>query len=199
MSNSGQIENGNGDFYNRYQKYSDEQLKEILHHHKDYRDDAVSAATRLAIERQIIHSEQDLLAPEYQATRQKQMALFPEPVDKYHKNRLISSIFRFFYVLSLLPVIYGFLQYGKGQITQSLLGVGVGVIWFFFCVIFSQRRKQYFLAPLFILLLVADIYTGYLVFTSLNHQVLDFVMLTIGILLPVYLLLYLKKLIANIR
>lgn len=181
-------------FYERYLKFTDGQVMEILRNHRNYQEPAIDAAVRVAVERGLINSEQDLLSPEFQQIRSDKFTIFPEIADVYQRNKLIGSIFRFLYLLSLIPVIYGFLSYAKGEMDQVLLGVGTGLVWFFLCVFLNRLRKPFVFILLFGVLLIISIIVGQKVFSRETFVVLDLVMYIIGIVLPAYFLLYLKKL-----
>lgn len=181
-------------FYERYLKFTDGQVMEILRNHRNYQEPAIDAAVRVAVERGLINSEQDLLSPEFQQIRSDKFTIFPEIADVYQRNKLIGSIFRFLYLLSLIPVIYGFLSYAKGEMDQVLLGVGTGLVWFFLCVLLNRLRKPFVFILLFGVLLIISVIVGQKVFSREIFVVLDLVMYIIGILLPAYFLLYLKKL-----
>ena len=195
MDNSDHETSVKMNLYERYSTYTDIQIVEILRKHKDYQETAVDAAVKIAIERKLINSEQDLLAPEYQNTKSSGFTLFPEINNEYHLQRLIGSIFRFLYLLALLPVIYGILNYAKGELNQTFLGIGVGLIWFFLAIVLNRTRNSFVFNFLFVLLFVVSAITGYIILKQPTFQILDLVMLLVGTLLPLYLLLYLRKLI----
>ena len=195
MDNSEQERTTEMNLYERYSNYTDDQILEILKKHKDYQEVAVDVAVNIAIERKLIHSKQDLLGPEFQAGRSTVFTFFPEISSEFHRKRLVGSIFRFLYLLSLLPLTYGILNYAKGEINQTLLGVGIGLIWFFLSILLSKTRKVFIFLPLFILLFAVSTLTGYGIFKKEAFQFMDMIMLVVATLLPLYLLLYLKRLI----
>ncbi|MBA4410435.1 MAG: hypothetical protein Q8S54_16660 [Bacteroidota bacterium] len=195
MDNSEQERTTKMNLYERYSNYTDDQILEILRKHKDYQEVAVDVAVKIAVERHLINSEQDLLAPEFQNYKTSGFTFFPEISSEFHRKRLVGSIFRFLYLLSLLPLTYGILNYAKGEIDQTLLGVGIGLIWFSLSIFLSKTRKFFIFIPLFILLFAVSVITGYGIFKKEDFQFMDMIILVVGTLLPLYLLLYLKKLI----
>lgn len=197
MDNFDQETTDKMNLYERYSNYTDSQILEILKRHKDYQEAAVDLAVKIAIERQLINSGQDLLAPEFQNRKSSGFSLFPEISSGYHRERLIGSIFRFLYLVSLLPLAYGILNYAKGEMLQTLLGVGVGLIWFLLGLLLDKTRKLVVFVPLFVLLFSVSLIIGIKIFEKEPLLLLDFAMLLIGTLLPFYLLLYLKKLIGQ--
>jgi len=197
MDNFDQETTDKMNLYERYSNYTDSQILEILKRHKDYQEAAVDLAVKIAIERQLINSGQDLLAPEFQNRKSSGFSLFPEISSGYHRERLIGSIFRFLYLVSLLPLAYGILNYAKGEMLQTLLGVGVGLIWFLLSLLLDKTRKLVVFVPLFVLLFSVSLIIGIKIFEKEPLLLLDFAMLLIGTLLPFYLLMYLKKLIGQ--
>lgn len=195
MTNSDQNNYGLMNFYERYETFPDDRILEILRNHKNYQDAAVNAAVKIAVERQLIHSEQDLLSPEFQNQKKVGFTPFPLIENIYHRQRLIASIFRFLYVFSLVPFIYGFLKYGEGFIDQTYLGIGVGLAWLIFSILLNKTRKMIVFIPLFALLFAVGVLTGLKVFAAATLPILDLVMFFVGILLPAYLMLYLRILI----
>jgi len=184
-------------FYQRFSEYTDEEILEILRKHKDYQDRAITDAVKIAIERKLIHSEQDLMSPEFQYSKAVKFTIFPEITNSYHRDRLIYSIFRYLYALSLLPVIYGILKYAEGNSAHTILGLFIGATWFTFSILLSRTRKSIFFLFLFLLLLLVAITIGSHIFSAGQIQSLDLTILVIGLFLSAYLLEYLKKLIIH--
>jgi len=184
-------------FYKRFSAYTDEEILEILRKHKDYQDLAVTEAVKIAIGRKLIHSEQDLMSPEFQYSNIRKFTIFPEVTNSYHRDRLIYSIFRYLYVLSLLPIIFGFLKYAIGDFTNTILGLVIGVIWFALSILLSRTRKSIFLLFLFVILLMVVFKIGLNIFAAPQIRLMDVFVLVIGTLLSAYLLVYLRKLIRH--
>lgn len=180
-------------FYEHYTNFTDAQILEILKSHKDYQEVAAGAAVKIAIERQLIHSEQDLLAPEFQKSRSFGFTIFPEITNDYQRHKLIGSLFRFMYIITFLPIIYGFLKYGEGQFDQTYLGVGVGIIWLLLCILLKKTKKLFILIPLFALLILVSLSISLKLFNHETFRIMDLAMLIIGMLLTVYLLIFLIK------
>lgn len=183
------------DYYEKYTNCSDEQLLEILKKRKDYQESAVDAAVKIAIERQLIHSEQDLFSSAFQNVKSNRSILFPEISNDFHREKLEGSIFRFLYVISFVPLVFGFLKYAEGQYYLTAISVGIGSIWFLLSFLLFKTKKTVVFIPLFILLFSVSLYVGERIFNSSSFKILDFVMLVVGLLLPTYLLLLLRKLI----
>lgn len=183
------------DFYELYTSFTDNEILDILKKRKDYQDLAVEAAIKIAIERKIIFSEQDLFSPDFDSIKSNVSIIFPEISNEYQRQRLISSIFRFIYVISFLPLVYGFLKYAEGQLLLAFLGIIIGVIWFILSIILSKTRKKFIFILLFIILIAISLFAGMQVIDNPSFHYLDLFVLIIGTILPAYLLLLLRRLI----
>lgn len=183
------------DFYEKYTGHTDAQILQILKHRAEYQESAVEAAVRIAIERQLIYSEQDLFSPEFQPVKSKGTRFLPEISSAYQRQKLIGSIFRFLYVVSLLPAIYGFMMYAEGQLNLTYIGFALGLIWFLLSFLLYKTQKLVLFIPLYILLFSVSLVVGGKLFSSHSVRNMDVLMLILGTFLPAYLLLFLKKLI----
>jgi predicted RND superfamily exporter protein len=197
MKNSDQVNTGTIYFYERYSNHTDSQILEILKNQKDYQENARNAAVKIAIERQLINSEQDLLSPEFQNIKNTRLTLFPQMTSGYHHQRLEGSSFRFLYVLSFLPIVYGFLKYAEGSIDQTILGVCVGLIWLLLVIMIKRTKKSFILLPLFGILIFVGASVGFKIASNHPIRILDFVIFIIVILLSAYFLILVNKLIQN--
>ena len=197
MKNSDQENTGTINFYEQYTSLTDSQILEILKHQKDYQENARNAAVKIAIERQLIYSEQDLLSPEYQHSKNTTLTLFPQLTNSYHHQRLVGSIFRFLYVLSFLPIVYGFLKYAEGFIDQTILGVCTGLTWLLLVILLKKTENSFILLPLFGILIFVGALVGFKIASNHPIRILDFVIFIIGMLLSAYFLILVKKLLQN--
>jgi len=197
MSNFDQENDGAIHFYERYSNYTDTQILEILRNQKGYQEGARNAAVKIAVERLLINSEQDLLSPEFQKSKSTGLTLFPQMTSFYHHQRLLASIFRFLYVLSFLPVVYGFLKYAEGYIDQTIIGVSVGVVWFLLILLLKKTEMPVVLLPLFGILIFVGASVTFKIAANHPVRILDFVVLVLGVLLSAYFLFLVKSLIHN--
>lgn len=181
-------------FYERYLTFSDSQIKEILRNHKNYQEAAVNAAVKIAIERQLIHSEQDLLAPEYQYQPAFSRTIFPVITDEYQHKKLVASIFRILFLLAIVPLVFGALKFSEGQLDMCYLGFGTGFLWAFLTFLLQKSGKVAFL--FFMIFIVVSVFFGfgYRLFLQEIFRAFDVLILIVGTLLPLYFLFYLKKL-----
>jgi len=195
MNNSDQGSDAPISFYERYTGFSDQQIKDVLKNHKNYQEKAVSAAIKIAIERELIHSEQDLLSPEFQSQIKLGLSFFPEINIVYQYKKVVASIFRILFFASLIPIIFGVLKYAEGQLNMTFMGVGLGLIWLTLTFILFKTRKLIVLYLQILLLMLVFLILGYRLFYQEIFRVTDIAVLVIGTLMLIYLLLYLKKLI----
>jgi hypothetical protein len=195
MNNSGQDNFAPLSFYERYSGYSDNQIKEILINRKNYQEPAVTAAVKIAIERELIHSEQDLFASEYQSKPSSRTSIFPEITNVYQYKKLVASIFRILFFLSFIPTVFGVLKYAEGQLNMTFLGVGLGFIWLILTYVLLKTRKLNVLYLQVCLLGFVFLGLVYRLFLQKPFHIADMAILVIGTLLPFYFLLYLMKLI----
>lgn len=181
-------------FQVRYSEYSDSQILEILKNHKNYQEIAVEEAVKIAVDRKLIHSEQDLFGPDFQQGRTFGFTIFPEISTPFHRERMIASIFRFVYLMSLLPLIYGTLKYAEGQMDQTYLGWGTGVVWFALSLILNKTRKQLVFLLLLIILFGVSSVVFVRILNAESFIFLDLAIWIIATLLPLFFILYLRKL-----
>lgn len=181
-------------FYERYSHYSDSEILDVLRDHKNYQENAIDMAVKIAIERQLINSEQDLFAPEFQKQSSTSFGLFPEIKAVYHRERVAASIFRFVFLMALVPVIGGTLKYAEGNINYAWIGWGTGVLWFLLSLAFRQTKKKAFVVLLIILLVLASSVALWQLIGRESFLFLDLAIWIIATLLPLYLLVYLARL-----
>lgn len=197
MNNSDQDTDRPLSFYERYTGYSDPKIKEILKYHKNYQEAAVAAAVKIAIERGLIHTEQDLMGPEYQIVASENWTLFPPiPMTDAYK-KLVASIFRVLFVASLIPIIFGVMKYAEGELNMTYLGVGLGLTWMGLTFILLKTEKLIVLFLQVIILIFVSIILGYRLVNQQFMQTTDVIILVIGTMVLLYILLYLKKLIVT--
>ncbi len=182
-------------FYERYSGYSDSQIMEILKNKLNYQEEAVDAAVKIAIERGLIHSEQDLLSAEYRNSDKQKFSFFPPVSNDYHRQRLIASMFRFLYVLVLIPLIYGVLSYAKGQQPQMVIGLLIGIIGLAVVRFYSKTRQKIYWYVLFAELILVAVMSGMRLFSQEVFVWQDIAVYLVATLLPAYILLYVRKLV----
>jgi hypothetical protein len=194
MNNSDYDPEARDRYYERYTNYSDQQIKEILKNHHDYQELAVTAAIKIAIEREIIQSEHDLMAPEYQTTITRKMTAFPTISNAFQYNKIVKSIFRVLFLFSFIPIVFGILKYAEGQFQMTYLGVGVGLFWIALTFALLKTRKTIILFIQIIFLIPLSVYLGVRLTKYEIFPVTDMLVLVILTALIIYFLLYLRRL-----
>lgn len=197
MNNSEYDPDARDHYYERYTNYSDQQIKEILKNHRDYQEPAVSAAIKIAIEREIIHSEQDLMAPEYQSVNAHKMTAFPEVSNAYQYTKIVRSIYRVLFFVSFIPIIFGILKYAEGQLMMTYLGVGIGLLWFALTFALKKTQKLTIIFIQILFLIPLSVFLGIRLFQQEVFRITDMMVLVIMTALIVYFLLYLRRLILS--
>jgi len=185
----------NLDFYERYIELKDNEIIDILRRRKDYQENAINAAIKIAIERQLIQNENDLFGPEFQYPGKNPSLLFPLATKEYQRDKIIGSIFRFLYLLSLLPIIFGIMKFVEGEFSFGFIGTLVGIIWFIFSFILSKKRDKLFLYFLLITFFLVSCSVGWNILSQSRVIIVDIFVYLLGVLLTFYMLLFLKKLI----
>ncbi|HET6555935.1 MAG TPA: hypothetical protein VFG54_01385 [Prolixibacteraceae bacterium] len=182
-------------FYDLYTTYSDQQIKTILKNHHDYQESAVTAAIKIAIERELIHSDQDLMAPEYQNRTPRKLTAFPEIPDAYQYKKVVASIFRVLFLVSFIPIVFGIMKYAEGQLHFTYMGLGLGILWLTLTFVLRKTRKLILVFIQMMLLLPISVILGVRLTNQKIFPATDMLVLVILTFLVTYFLLYLKKLI----
>jgi hypothetical protein len=182
-------------FIERYSKLSDDQLLDILKNQKDYQENARNAAVKIAIERQLINSENDLFSSEFQYTNESKTTAFPTVENEVQAKRLNGSIFRVLFILSVIPLIYASLKFAGGMVNQAILGGIAGIMWISGIFLLKKTRNALYLIPLFGLLVLVASYTALQIIELKPVKIADVFVLILGTLLVAYFLFYAKLLI----
>lgn len=181
-------------FYERYSEYNDGQIKEILKNHKNYQEAAVLAAVKIAIERGLIHSEQDLMAPEYQTKSAAGLSVFPVITSYYQYQKVTASIFRILYLLALIPIVFGLFKYSEGQSELSIAGFVAGTVWALLTYLLQKTKHGAIAWVMTLFVVLLSVVAGSWIFSKEKIVFLDLFMLAIVAILPVYFIFYLKNL-----
>ncbi len=197
MNNSDPNSDGPASFYERYTDFTDGQIREILKNHRNYQESAVTAAVKIAIERELIHTEQDLLGPEYQSKPSTGLSLFPDITDSYQYKKVVASIFRVLFFVALIPIIFATLKYSEGLLNMTFVGAVIGLIWAALTFLLLKTEKMFIANVQIVLLIFASFGIGYRLFIQNTFQVVDLFILVIGTMLALYFLFYLKHLIRS--
>lgn len=109
-------------------KQTNDEILDILKKRKHYQPEAVDIAVEEAIERKLIHSEQDLVNPEFR-TEPLTRSLFPTIEKEENKKKIRKSLGRNLLIAALLPVIFGFKQFNVGNTAEGIGLFVFALIW----------------------------------------------------------------------
>ncbi len=179
----------------RFEKYSDEQLMEVLKNKKDYQELAVSVAIELAVERGLIKSEQDLFGGEFNKQKSGTPAIFPALEQPGQREKVFKSLMRVVYFITLFPVIYAALSYADGKTGQVFFYGTTAVIWAAMAVLLDQKRKVVYCYGLFVFFILIIAYHLYSILPVFKPSLIDWVIWGISTLLVFYVIGYAHALI----
>lgn len=175
-------------------KHTDEQIREILKKRTYYQPEAVEIAVQEAIDRELIHSEQDLFSPEFSADPLKPK-LIPEIQREKNRNRIRKSLGRSLLIAGVLPLILGFIQYNNNRMIEggALLVFGLG--WMFLSARIIRKGSAKTVGVMLLSAVLSLFYVVYLFAESKSAIFMDvFIAATIYFLL-FYGLFFIRKLV----
>lgn len=172
---------------------SNEQLIEVLIKRKLYQEAAAKQAIREAIERGIIHSEEDLFGPEFREKKLKRQ-LFPEIENEKIRDRIRRSISRGLFLAGSLPAILGVIRLTRGNQSEGILLFVFAAIWLGASVWLFRLFSRIAFNTLAGLFLLSLIYALKQLFTPPGYSVMDKFIIVILYLLIAYGLAYIKRL-----
>lgn len=173
--------------------YSDDKILEILHKRKHYQPEAADLAVQEAIKRGLIHSEQDLFAPEFQE-KPLTFSIFPRIEDETTARKIRRSIARMLMLVGLIPIIYGIVKLSENLTPQNGAMVLLGVLWIYLSVEIFRKMNKNFVIILFFLLSASALYMTGIFMTSKNLIFMDIFAAAMFYLIFGYGLLFLLRL-----
>lgn len=181
-------------FLARYSDLSDEKLLEILRNQTDYQKNARNAAMKIAIDRGLIHSEDDLLAKEFQQSNYSGNKVFPNSNNEIQAKRISSSVFRILFIIAVIPFIFTFLKFSEGHLNQAIGAGIIGTFWLSFVFLFKKSGHQIYLYALFVLLLVVASFSMFQIMAQKPVKIADLFILILGTILVAYFLMFANQL-----
>jgi len=181
-------------FLARYSDISDENLLDILRNQTDYQKNARDAAMEIAIDRGLIHSEDDLLAKEFQQSNYSGNKVFPSSNNEIQAQRVSSSVFRILFIIAIIPFIFTFIKSSGGQLNQAIGAGIIGAFWLAFVFLFKKSGLQIYLYALFVLLLVVASFSMFQIIARKPLKIADLFVLVLGTILVTYFLIFAKQL-----
>ena len=145
------------DFKTLIPEYSDEEILDILKKRNYYQPEAADLAIKEAIKRELIYSEQDLVAEKFRV-KPMRYSLFPSIEKENQKERIRKSIARVLFIAGVLPTVWGFVRFfGSVKLEGSIL-ISFGFLWIFLSSRLFRKAEPLTVRGLFILLALSVIY-----------------------------------------
>ena len=170
----------------------DEQLKEMLRRRKLYQNDAARMAVEEAIRRELIYSEEDLFAPEYNYEPSR-MGLFPTIESPHNRNKIRKSIARSLILAGVLPAIWGLIRLKSVFGIESLLILIFGIIWMGTSAFLFKKFNKNAVVLLFGLLICSAAYVVYYLSRLQQVVFMDLLISVVIYLLILYGLMFVLK------
>lgn len=184
----------NSDFKEIINKHSDEQILEILKKRDYYQSEAVKIALDEAIERKLIHSEQDLFSPEF-STEPLKRKLIPDINREKNRIKIRKSLGRSLLIAGVLPLIFGFVQYNNNQVIEGIVLLGFGLFWMYLSSQLMQNGSKKNVVILMACTFLSMFYVVYLFAKSKSVIFMDVFIVALIYLLIFYGLFFIRKLI----
>jgi hypothetical protein len=184
----------NSDFKEIINKHSDEQILEILKKRDYYQSEAVKIALDEAIERKLIHSEQDLFSPEF-STGPLKRKLIPDINREKNRIKIRKSLGRSLLIAGVLPLIFGFVQYNNNQVNEGIVLLGFGLFWMYLFSQLMQNGSKKNVVILMACTFLSMFYVVYLFAKSKSVIFMDVFIVALIYLLIFYGLFFIRKLI----
>ncbi|HZH71929.1 MAG TPA: hypothetical protein VFD91_05525 [Mariniphaga sp.] len=170
----------------------DAQLKEVLRRRKLYQKDAARIAVEEALRRELIYSEEDLYAPEYNYEPSR-MGLFPTIESPKNRNKIRKSIARSLILAGILPAIWGVVRLKSGFETESLMILIFGIVWMGTSAILFMKYNKFAVGILFGLLTGSAAYVVYYLSRVQQVVFMDLLISVVMYLLILYGLMFVLK------
>lgn len=183
----------------RFEKYSDDEIIEILKKKKLYQENAIHAAVQIALERGLINEEDDIYTEEFSHDSDMPFRIFPILNSEIQIKKVLTSLSRILYLTTIIPLIYCCLSYTDGETMKTLIFAAISIIWV--SLVFGMERKHVtFLGYFMIVFLIFVIsYTIILTLQSSGFKIIDWVILILSLSLSIYVILYMKFLIQHLK
>ena len=184
------LPNTRSDYQTLFREMGDEQLKKVLRQRKLYQDEAAKIAVDEAIKRKIIHSEQDLLEPEYNSEPLR-TGLFPKIGSPGNKNKIRKSIARSLLLVGILPTIWGVVRINSGFGQNGFLILIFGIVWIALSAVLLKYYYKAIVGALLGLLTGSAVYVISFLFRLQQIEFMDLLITVAIYLLVLYGLLFL--------
>lgn len=184
----------NSDFKEIINKHTDEQILEILKKRDYYQPEAVKIAVEEAIERKLIHSEQDLFSPEF-STEPLKRKLIPDINREKNRKRIRKSLSRSLLIAGVLPLIFGFVQYNNNHVIEGVVLLVFGLFWMFISSQLMRKGSKQNVVILIVSAFLSMFYVAYLFAGRKSVIFMDVFIVALIYLFIFYGLLFIRKLV----
>lgn len=185
------------DLRERMKKYSDEELREVLKKRKQYEKQAVHIAVREAVDRGLIHSEQDLFSETFSEVPSR-FTLFPCPEKPHVRLRTVRSISRTLLVIAAIPLVFGVLKFQLHRYVEGTAMVLAGLTWITASWMIYRRQDRKYWMVLFLTAVLAAVYIARMLLLLKGLASMDYFIASSLFMVLFYALLYLRKLLAGL-
>lgn len=182
----------------RMTEYRDEEIMDILRKINLYEPPARKLALEEAIRRKLIHSEQDLFAPDF-APKKLKFSLFPSSEKRETVTRTIRSLSRALLLAGVIPVIFGILKFQVAKYGEGSALMLTGLVWISAAWMVYTRQDHRYWSPLWIITLLSAAYVARILILLKGLRTMDYVVPAILFLVVFYCLFYLRFLLKKSR
>ncbi len=193
MTDKSREQTNKTDFRSSIPEFSDEQIIAILKKRSQYENEAAELAIQEAIQRGLIHSEQDLFSEEFQE-KESGFSLFPVINRDEIKNKTRKSIARVLLIIGAVPAVWGLLKAFEGLFAEGVLLFLPATIWVYGSFLLMRKIDIKIVNLLFILLASSLIYIVKIFIEMRGLVAMDYVIPAVFYSLIFYGLLFLRRL-----
>jgi hypothetical protein len=181
-------------FEDKYKEISDEEIVSILKYREHFQPKAFQAALKIAIERGLINSTEDLAREEFAPHKLPPRSIFPLGTSKAYTFAIFKSLCRIFYGIGLLPLVFGVFKIVGRDYYNGALSLLIAAILFFIA-----NRLEKTLNPLFAkIILFINIPVAasavFFLFSREQNSKMDTFAVAVIVMVLLYVSLYLYKL-----
>jgi hypothetical protein len=181
---------------NRINGLSNGELITVLKKRKGYQPEAAELAIQEAIRRGIIHSEQDLVSPEFDLPATK-FTLFPNPDSEFVRDKIVRSLMRSLMIVAIIPVYFGVMKYEVSKYVEGTGLISLGVIWVAIAWFIMTKSERRLILPMVLLAVMSMIYAGRILFAYQYLRWTDIFFPVVLYFFIFYALFYARSLLRN--
>jgi len=172
---------------------NDTELLRILKKRKLYESEAAEQAIKEAIQRGLIHSEEDLVAHEFRDNPEK-FQWFPKIENERARHKTMKSISRSLLILTVIPVISGGILVSNSDLILGSIVLFFGILWGFISWYLLQSGQSKWIYMLAILTALGCGWQVWLWIEIPPHVFLDYFVLVVLTGFIFYGLVFLQRL-----